>query len=101
MPAISVANVTPRGVVDYCRTRGVSSAYVWRRAWKPDHGCHRSIMNKSLVGSLAALAVVLLLSGGLKALPPQASAQQSSHTISAEDCMSSRLGTSMPISSIG
>ena len=25
MPAISVANVTPRGVVDYCRSRGVSS----------------------------------------------------------------------------
>jgi AraC-like DNA-binding protein len=25
MPAITVANVTPRGVVDYCRSRGVSS----------------------------------------------------------------------------
>ena len=25
MPAVSVANVTPRGVVDYCRSKGVSS----------------------------------------------------------------------------
>ena len=58
-------------------------------------------MNKSLIGALAALAVVLLLSGGLKALSPQATVQQSSHTISAEDCVSSRLGTSIPISSIG
>ena len=58
-------------------------------------------LNRSFVGALAAFAAVLILVGWLKALSPQAPGPQGTHTISAEDCTSGRLGTSIPISSIG
>ena len=57
--------------------------------------------NRSFAGALAAFAVILILAGGLKAVSSQVSGQQGSHTISLEDCTSVRLGTSIPISSIG
>ena len=57
--------------------------------------------NRSFAGALAVFAVILILAGGLKAVSSQVSGQQGSHTISLEDCTSVRLGTSIPISSIG
>jgi feruloyl esterase len=42
-----------------------------------------------------------MLAGGLKARPPQAPAAQASREITAEDCTSTRLGATIPVSSIG
>jgi pimeloyl-ACP methyl ester carboxylesterase len=52
---------------------------------------------------LLALTVFVLLAlvGNLKARPPQAAAAQGSREITAEDCTSTKLGTTIPVSSIG
>jgi pimeloyl-ACP methyl ester carboxylesterase len=52
---------------------------------------------------LLALIVFVLLAlvGNLKARPPQTPAAQGSKEITAEDCTSTKLGTTIPVSSIG
>jgi feruloyl esterase len=51
---------------------------------------------------LTLMVVVLLaLAGNLKAKPPQTPAPQGSREITAEDCTSTRLGATIPVSSIG
>jgi feruloyl esterase len=50
---------------------------------------------------LGAVIVVLTLSAAIKARPAPASMAQESRTIVAEDCTSAKLGTTIPVSSIG
>jgi feruloyl esterase len=56
---------------------------------------------RSILLAGAALAALLISEIGLKAVALQTPAQQAARTISAEDCSSTRLGSGIPIASIG
>jgi len=56
---------------------------------------------RSILLAGAALAALLISEIGLKAVAVQTSAQQAARTISAEDCSSTKLGSEIPITSIG
>jgi pimeloyl-ACP methyl ester carboxylesterase len=57
--------------------------------------------NRSFLVALSALAAVLISAGGLRALSPQTPPPQGSREITAEDCTSTKLGSGIPVSSIG
>ena len=57
--------------------------------------------NRSFLMALSALATLLISAGGLKARSAQTAAPQGSREITAEDCTSTKLGTGIPVSSIG
>jgi len=59
------------------------------------------LRNWSIVGSLAALAAVLISGTALTAVSPQAQAPAGPRTISEGDCSASKLGTAIPVSAIG
>ena len=56
---------------------------------------------RSILPAGAALAALLISGIGLKAVAVQTPVQQAARTISAEDCSSTKLGSEIPITSIG
>ena len=56
---------------------------------------------QSILVTCAAVAVLLIFEVGIKAVAIQAPAQQPTRTISADDCTSTKLGTVIPVASIG
>src|SRR5689334_9788763 len=56
---------------------------------------------RSIVLAAAALAALLISEIGLKAVAVQTPAQQAARTISAEDCSNTKIGSEIPITSIG
>src|SRR5689334_19891152 len=60
---------------------------------------HRPIKSTLVAG--AALAALLIPEIGLRAVAVQTPAQQAARTISADDCTSTKLGTAIPVTSIG
>lgn len=56
---------------------------------------------QSFILAGAALSALLISEIGLKAVAVQTPAQQAARTISADDCSSTKLGTSIPVTSIG